>query len=268
MAQKKYLCSIVPRINSANTPAIVPVSQPDTARGVSLFKNNLLDVKSQKPQIHFTGYDYVLALILFVSYIIYVWIYVANRKRLNLLIRGFYFNRSSSQLSREDYSASNRMGVLLSLIFIFTISLFAGQVIDYYGIAVNVSKTVLYLLLSGGLVLMYLLKVVTIRLSGFIFKTGKEASDYIATLFLFINILALFMLPVVTCLAFVSQVPPYIFIYTGYAVIIGFLCIRLVRGMMIGFNSSRVSKFYLFLYLCTLEIVPFILLVKLFMLFV
>ena len=234
----------------------------------SLFRNNLLEVKDPKPQLHFTTYDYVLAFILFVSYAIYVWIYVANRKRLNLLIKGFYSSRSGSQLSREDFSASNRMGVLLSLIFIFTISLFAGQVITYYGIVPGVGKPLMYAIISGSLVLMYLLKVTGIRLSGFIFKTGKEASDYVATLFLFVNILGLFMLPVVTCLAFVSQVPANVFIYTGYAVIIGFLCIRLVRGVMIGFNSSRVSKFYLFLYLCTLEIVPFIILVKLFMLFV
>jgi len=72
----------------------------------------------------------------------------------------------------------------------------------------------------------------------------------------------------VMCLAFFRQVSPSVFIYAGYAIIGGFLAVRLIRGLAIGFNSSRVSKFYLFLYLCTLEILPFIVLVKLIMIYI
>jgi hypothetical protein len=74
------------------------------------------------------------------------------------------------------------------------------------------------------------------------------------------------MLPVVVGLAFVKQLPTHLFIYTGAGIFVSFLCIRLLRGAIIGFNSIRISKFYLFLYLCTLEILPFVIMVKLFML--
>jgi hypothetical protein len=87
-------------------------------------------------------------------------------------------------------------------------------------------------------------------------------------MFVFINLLGLIMLPVVICLEFVKHVNPVVFIYTGLFLIIGFLCMRLLRGIVIGMRSNRVSKFYLFLYLCTLEIVPFVILVKLFMLYI
>jgi len=74
--------------------------------------------------------------------------------------------------------------------------------------------------------------------------------------------LGLFMLPVVMCLAFVKQISPLVFIYSGFGLISVFLFTRLARGLIIGFNSMRVSKFYLFLYLCTLEFLPLLFAVK------
>jgi hypothetical protein len=244
-----------------------PVPAKDTLTTTSLFKGNLLPKKDEDSIIHYTRYDYAVALILFVSFIVYVWLYVTNRKRLNQLIRGFYINRFANQLSRDEYSISNRISVLLSAMFLMTMTLFAAQAAAYYGFTFAGNTWKLYGSIALGLIVMYTLKILVIRLAGSIFKTGKEASDYLLTLFLFINVLGLFMLPVVTCLAFVKQVNPAVFLYAGFTMIIGFLCVRLIRGMVIGFSSARVSGFYLFLYLCTLEILPFIVLLKLFLLY-
>jgi hypothetical protein len=43
------------------------------------------------------------------------------------------------------------------------------------------------------------------------------------------------------------------------------LAYRVLRLIQIGFSATGASIFYLFLYLCTLEILPFIVLIKLFM---
>jgi hypothetical protein len=66
-------------------------------------------------------------------------------------------------------------------------------------------------------------------------------------------------------MACVKDVSPEVFIYSGGSVFVLLLLIRVLRGVLIGFNSIRVSKFYLFLYLCTLEILPFVIMAKLFM---
>lgn len=231
----------------------------------SLFQHHELPLQHSRPLIHLTNYDYVVALVLFISFSTFVWLYVANTKKLEQLIRGFYVTRMGTQPSRDEYSASNRVGFLLSILFLFTMTLFAGQAIEYFRIDAKMSKTTMYIVIASGLILMYLAKYIAISLSGFIFKVEKEASDYSAAMFIFINLLGLFMLPVVICLEFVKQLNPVIFIYAGMFFVLSFLCIRLWRGIVIGFSSNRVSKFYLFLYLCTLEIVPFIILVKLFM---
>ncbi|MCW3103218.1 MAG: hypothetical protein JWO09_1658 [Bacteroidetes bacterium] len=237
----------------------------DTTLAPSIFQQHQLQPRHAKPIIHLTGYDYLVAIILFVSFGTFVWLYVSNAKKLNQLVKGFYVNRPGGQQTRDEYSASNRVGFLLSLLFLFTIPLFLGQVTEYSGIDLRMSRIAMYSTISIGLALMYLVKYITIRLSGFIFKVGKEAQDYSTAMLIFVNMLGLFMLPVVICLEFVKQVNPLVFIYTGAFFIAGFLCMRLLRGIVIGFSSNRVSKFYLFLYLCTLEIVPFVILVKLFM---
>ncbi|MBL7890070.1 MAG: DUF4271 domain-containing protein, partial [Bacteroidia bacterium] len=55
-----------------------------------------------------------------------------------------------------------------------------------------------------------------------------------------------------------------IFIKIGLYLLALFLFTRMVRGLIIGLNSVRVSKFYLFLYLCSLEILPLIVMIKIF----
>jgi hypothetical protein len=258
----------VPELNPVNTSYVSGFSQPDTLISPSLFQNHELAPQHVEPVLHFTNYDYIVALVLFLSFCSFVWLYVTNQKRLEQLIKGFYLSRSGNQLSRDEYTVSKRVGFLLSLLFLLTIPLFAGQVIEYLGITIASGRGSLYLSIIIGLVLMYLLKFMVIRLSGYIFKVGKEALDYSSAMFVFIHILGLFMLPVVICLEFVKQVNPLVFIYTGCFFILGFLCMRLLRGMVIGISSNRVSKFYLFLYLCTLEIIPFVILVKIFMLYI
>lgn len=247
--------------------SIKPVVVVDTVHAPSLFKGHLLQEQHQKPIIHFTNYDYEVGVVLFFSFAVYVWLYVANRKKLNQLIKGFSLNRLANQASRDEYSGSNRSAVLLSVLFLITLTLFIGQTSLYFGYTFGESKPMLYFSIVVGLFLMYSVKIIGIKILGIIFKLGKEAGDYISSLFLFINILGLFMLPVVVGLTFVKQLNPLIFIYAGGVISVGFLCIRLLRGVLIGFNSNRVSGFYLFLYLCTLEILPFVIFLKLFLLY-
>jgi hypothetical protein len=70
------------------------------------------------------------------------------------------------------------------------------------------------------------------------------------------------MLPIVMCISFVRQVSPVVFIYSGEFIIVLFILIRIVRGAVIWLNGLRGYGFYLFLYLCTLEILPFAVLIK------
>ena len=245
----------------------VPVKNsfiPDSLKETSLFKNHLLTTKNIDTKFHYTHYDYLPASILFISFLLLVWLYVSNFKQVNQVIKGFYLSRYANQLSRDEFSPGNRVTVFLTLLFVLTLSLFISQTLSYYGIgnfANNFSR--LYLISTAAVTLIYLIKLITVSLTGFIFQAQKVSTDYVMTIFLYCNTLGLFMFPVVICLAFVRQVSPAVFIYAGIIMIALFISTRIFRGFIIWMNGLRGSTFYLFLYLCALEILPFFILYKL-----
>ncbi|MGZ4035068.1 MAG: DUF4271 domain-containing protein [Bacteroidia bacterium] len=253
-------------IQSAGTTPQTSAAVPDTSGTNSLFQNNFLKVKTPEPQLHTTHFDYGVAGILFFAFVLFVWLYAVNRKRLNQVIKAFYINRYANQLAREEISIGNRVTIFLSAMFVLTLALFITQLANYYGFYKGDNQFIFFIKVAVTIVGAYSLKIFSVWFFGYIFQNPKEASDYSTAIFLFCNTLGLFMLPIVIGLAFAKQIAPEIFVYSGYLILGSFLCIRLLRGVIIGFNSVRISKFYLFLYLCTLEILPFVIMVKLFIL--
>jgi Domain of unknown function (DUF4271) len=244
-------------------PSVAPAA--DTSKATSLFEGHLLEKKTDEPRLHFTNFDYSVAAILFIAFALFVWLYASNRKRLNQVFKGFYMSRFTSQLGRDDLSLGNRVTIFLACLFIITFSLFITQTANYYGYIENITQTGFFMRTAAFIVIAYGAKMLVIRFFGFVFQNQKESNDYSVMIFLFCNMLGMFLLPVVICLAFVVDVSPLVFIYSGLGIFALFLCIRLFKGIIIGFNSVRVSGFYLFLYLCTLEILPFVIGIKLFM---
>lgn len=234
----------------------------------SLFESHLLKTETIEYQLHKTKHDFFVGGLLLIVYALFVWLYVSNRKKLNQLIQAFYLNRAGDQLSKDDLAIGNRVAVFLSLFFIVNSTLFGLHLLSYYNTSTffHYNTTVSALLIALIVVFAYTFKFLTIRILGNIFNVQKEASEYSMLVFLFCNTLGLFMLPVVLGLSFMKQINPQFFIYTGIALIAVFIVIRTLRGLFIGMNSSRISKIYLFVYLCTLELLPFIILVKLFLL--
>ncbi len=244
---------------------LVNTAIPDSLKTTSLFKEHLLTTKNTEYKFHYTHYDYLAASILLFSFTLFVWLYASYFKRLNNTIKGFFINRFANQFSRDEFSFGNRVTVFLSIMFVFMITLFVSQTVKYYyglgGVANNFFQ--LNLIVSGIVLLIYLVKFIVIKFSGFIFHAPKPASEYILTVLLFCNTLGLFMFPVVICISFVRQISPVVFIYSGEIIIGLFVITRIAKGMLIWVNGLRASLFYLFLYLCALEILPFIIMVKL-----
>lgn len=221
---------------------------------------------TEKPQLHFTDFDFGEATLLLVAFILFVWLYSANRKRLDQVIKAYYLNRYANQLGRDELSLGNRVSIFLLLLFIITFSMFISLSASFYGFNKSGNETWFFIKTATVVSMIYGLKILIVRVFGYVFQTPKNASEYAMIIFLFCNILGLFLLPIVVCMAFVRDVSPLFFVYSGISLFVFLLFIRLLRVVIIGFNSMRVSKFYLFLYLCTLEILPFVIIVKIFLL--
>ncbi len=235
----------------------------DTTATISLFKHHLLQPRHSQPVLHNTNYDYIVSGMLLFSYSMFVWLYVSNRKRLNQVVKGLFMGRYANQLAREEVSMGNRVVIFLSAMFVFTVTIFLNQTATYYEVLPDFGILGTFFLTAFIIFLMYAIKLVLMQVMGFIFETQKEIKEYTVSVLLFCNSVGLFLLPVVICQTFLKQVNPSIFIYTGALIVAIFFLTRIMRGLIIGLNSIRVSKFYLFLYLCTLEVVPLAIMVKL-----
>jgi len=231
----------------------------------SFFVNHSLTVKNTVTQLHFTKYEYGAAGLLFIAFALFVWLYVSNSKFMNQLFKSFYSTRFASQFTREENSIVNRATILLSIMFLLLATLFIVKISEFYNFVEPQNSSFLFMV-GAILLVSYTVKLISIRFFGFVFKNLTEAYDYISTIVLFWNALALFLLPILCCLLFLKQIDAKVFITIGLIGIGVFLLIRFVKAIVIGLNSARISKLYLFLYLCTLEILPFVILYKLFLL--
>ena len=251
-------------VKIAAIPAVIQTK--DTIPTQSLFQNNLLETKNSSSKIHYTKYDYWVAGILFLSFILFTWLYVSNRKKLNQIVKGFFIPRVANQLKRDEFSFTNRVSIFLWILFVTSLTLFLSELLSFFKIPpLSENLALSYFIIAFIIIIIYLVKVIIIKLFGYIFQTNKEASDYILMIYLFGNTLALILLPIVISMLFIKQISPSIFIYTGIFTIVVFTVARIIRGTIIGVNSIRFSPFYLFLYLCALEILPFVIMVKLFL---
>ena len=232
----------------------------------SLFQGHLLKVKSRGPELHVTNLDVGMVILLFFAFLLFVWLYTSNRKKLNQVIKSFYTNNYANQLAREDISIGNTLSIVLFTLFVLIVALFITQVIYHYGFLKNKDWLIVFVKIAGILVGTYGLKIFIVQALGFIFQNQKAAKEYSMVVLLFCNMLGLFLFPVVVGLAFAKQISPTLLIYSGFMLFGLFLFIRLFRGIIIGYRSMLISKVYLFLYICALEIAPMIMLAKLIML--
>ena len=113
---------------------------------------------------------------------------------------------------------------------------------------------------------MYFIKITSLKVLAYVFRTEHIFSEYSFFIVLFNQILGLALIPLSAAIAFARVVNAEYIIYAGLTLILGMLFFRILRGSIAVVSRPNVSRFYLFLYLCTLEILPMALFVKAFML--
>lgn len=200
--------------------------------------------------------------ILFFSFTLIVILRVFDYRKLALLFNGFFRASSVSAMYREEYSLTSRISLLLLVNYLLVFPLFIWQVMGHFG-AVREGLTG-FTMISVIILCVYLVKIIATRILGNIFEVKEASSEYVYNILLFNKTIGLILFPVCLLLAYARQIPPEILVWTGIVSWCLILVYRLLRVILIGFSNSSVSFFYIILYLCTLEIIPFIVILKVF----
>jgi hypothetical protein len=186
-------------------------------------------------------------------------------RRMQQIFKAFFANRLFNQLSRDGGLYRERISIFLFSSFIIAMSLFIFTICDFYFSIPKSSgaEILLFIKILFSVFMFYLLKMGLFNVSGIIFKAAKEASDYVLNIFIFGQIAGVALLPVIILVTYIHS---EIMIFTGIAMLASLYLYRLFRGLVITGSNAKISVYYLFLYLCTLEILPLILISKVLML--
>ena len=154
-----------------------------------------------------------------------------------------------------------RIAVALALIYMFTFSLLLSMILKNF-IPETLSRFhdfQIFAICATSLVFFWLLKISAIWFLGIVFRTIPSTQDYLQNILAFSFITGLILLPLLILAVFLhSNILLYIIL-----IIIGLLYFfRVMRGVFIGISLKKFSWLFLFVYLCTLEILPLLVILK------
>jgi hypothetical protein len=183
-------------------------------------------------------------------------------KDIKNVIQSFYNKHALSQVDKEGGLINSWAFVGLFLLFCLTFGLFLYQLIVYNKVYYSVSGPRLFISISMVIGLLFALKFIVLKFIGFVFGINRVVSGYIAVLNLTYFNIAFVFLSVAVCFSLLSkQFIPGLLIFT-LALIGIILAWQYLRNSVNIISDFRFHKFYLFIYLCALEICPILILIK------
>ena len=155
-----------------------------------------------------------------------------------------------------------RVSFVLDVISYLVLAAFLFQTTQFYELNIPYSDYLHpYPLILLALILLYQIKNIALILSGLVLDQQEKLQEYRFNVFLMNKTLGLVLTPIIILIAYLSFGEAVI-IWIGILLIVTAYLYRINRGLSIGLKEANVSGFYLFMYLCTLEILPLVVLTR------
>jgi hypothetical protein len=239
------------------------INAPHEAREIESLIHSTRPPSAELPVKDHTGInnDWI-TLHLVVLLITIAWIKVFFPKRLKQVLKSFYSNRHMNILLKEGNIFAERISIGAVIVFLVSFSLFIFQIIS---IAVDPGMIALsgYKLFAAIVMIVlagFIIKNVVITVVGKIFKNQFLLSEVLLMNFIFSVNIGIWLLPLIILSVFLPSVEA---IFFGIAFWLIMFVYKLFRQFFAGLGYPNFSLLNRFLYLCTLEIVPFLVIIKL-----
>lgn len=232
-----------------NTPHLLSLSNPDGT--LQPIRANRDDHSDWKIFIVFAG----LTALAFSRYL--------SGSRINHFFNAAFGSNYFNQMEREGGFFNESVTYLLYFNFLIVFSLLTWQTMLFFGFVPEpglINPMLLFFLTLLAVSLFSLIKSLVLGFIAWIFKTRTATMAYLKNLFLFNQLTGLAMLPAVVYLAYSPSLNGMIAVWSFWALA---NVVKLARGVIIGFSHTSFSAYYLILYLCSVELVPLALIIKL-----
>ncbi|WP_233165637.1 DUF4271 domain-containing protein [Pedobacter sp. ASV12] len=183
-------------------------------------------------------------------------------KQLATIVQSFFSNRVLGNLNKEDNLFTSWPFLLLFVQFGFTIGMFFYLAAQYQQLNYVANGFQFFVTISVVVIVLYVLKILLLRLLGYVFNIQKPVNEYVSILYLSYFNASLLFIPLV--IAFALSPLKYGAYYIAIAIIllVVVFVFQFIRAGINILSHYRFSKMYLFLYFCTLEICPILILIK------
>lgn len=259
--------------------AIAPIARPDSLRP-NLFVDSILKADSFAGRLYFNisssrskntqsyghsrpSRDPWVIIIITLLLLFTAALNIFSGKDMDNIFVSFYNRRNTSQAGKEDSPINVWTFIGLFILFGFTFGIFLYLLTTgYYKVYYTIAGVQLFFTLSVVIIMLFATKFLVLKFIGFVFDMNKLVGEYIKALSLtYFNITFVF-LPVALCFSLMTdKYIPYLLSITLLFVVVIFVW-QYLRGSVGIISNFRFHKFYLFVYLCALEICPVLILIK------
>lgn len=240
----------------------MPITDSLKLEKPSLFTGHLLSPTHKDPIFRSGTTYYWPVIIMFLVLTLYVMVKLFDPKKLIKVLVSPFSMQVSKQLFREDYKINKRVSVVLTICFVLVISYLLYTTNRYFGLILAESPPLnQFFFFVGTITLMYTVKFIVTYLLSQLTASRDLGKEYVFNVFVSCQTVALVVFPLIICLQF-SRYSTELFLYPAIIVCFLFYLLRLFRGFVISVMEQGVGILYIFLYFCTLEILPVLVLIK------
>lgn len=174
-----------------------------------------------------------------------------------------FFNSSLRQSQLTDQLVQDQLpSLIFNLIFVISAGLYLYFVLRYYNLEGTTVNWRLIVYCIMGTAVIYLVKYLSLKFTGWITGYKAEADTYTFIIFLINKIIGICLLPIIVVLAFSDKSIANISIIFSFALIALLMLMRFFRSYGLLQSKIRVSRFHFFLYIFAVEILPLFIIYK------
>lgn len=193
---------------------------------------------------------------------------VVFSKYMHNLFAVFFRVSLKQKQMREQLLQAPLPSLLLNILFFITGGLYITFLLQYYQLFPGINFWWLFLYCAFGLSVLYLAKLLMLKLTGWIFNIRQATDTYSFIVFLVNKLLGICLLPFLLLLAFADPGIVSVVLTLSWFLVLGFFAYRYISSFGAVRKEIKVSRFHFFLYLCAFEIIPLLLIYKVLLEFV
>ena len=179
------------------------------------------------------------------------------------LFKTFFRTGINQKQAKEQLLLNPLPSLFLNLFFVLSIGMFVALLLQYFRLGLDFNFWLLYLYSIIGLVSIYLVKFISLKLIGWIFQVSDSTDSYIFIVFTTNKIIGMALLPFLVVLAFTYGLINEAAMSLSIMVVLGLIAYRFFLSYISIRRQIRISFFHFILYLLAFEVIPLLLINKL-----